>query len=93
MDIKIKTRASNMGWHFSVTVTDQKGESFYNVTMDKDFVTRIGSNFHPEKVVEKSFEFLLEREPKESILQEFDITVISHYYPNFISELGKKLVY
>ena len=61
--------------------------------MDKDFVTRIGASLDPEKVVEKSFEFLLEREPKENILQEFDITVISHYYPDFISEIEKKLVF
>lgn len=80
-----------MGWHFAVSVSDEKSESFYNVTMDKDFVTRIGSTFQPEKVIEKSFEFLLEKKAKEEILAEFDITVISHYYPEFISELEKKL--
>ena len=93
MDIKIKTHPSNMGWHFSVTVTDENSQGEYTVTMDKDFVTRIGASLEPEKVVEKSFEFLLEREPKENILQEFDITVISHYYPDFISELEKKLIF
>lgn len=82
-----------MGWHFTVTITDEKGESLHNVTMDKDFVTRIGADLLPEKVVEKSFEFLLEREPKEKILQEFDLTIISHYYPEFISEIEKKLVF
>lgn len=82
-----------MGWHFNVTLIDETGPSSHEVTMDKDFVTRIGAKFHPEKVVEKSFEFLLEKEPKDKILQEFDITVISHYYPEFISELEKRLSY
>lgn len=82
-----------MGWHFAVTVADEKGESIYNVTMDKDFVTRIGAELRPEKVVEKSFEFLLEKGPKEKILEDFDITIISHYYPEFISEIEKKLVF
>lgn len=82
-----------MGWHFSITITDEKGSGFYSVTMDKDFVTRIGASLQPEKIVEKSFEFLLEREPKENILAEFDITVISHYYPEFIPELEKKLIF
>lgn len=82
-----------MGWHFVVTLTDEKGESNYNVTMGKDFVVRIGADFLPEKVVEKSFEFLLEKESKEAILQEFDITIISHYYPEFVTELEKRLIY
>lgn len=82
-----------MGWHFSVTVDDGKGQTNHNVTMDKDFIMRIGADFDPEKVVKKSFEFLLEREPKEAILGEFDITTISHYYPEFIPELEKRLIY
>lgn len=93
MDIKVKTRVTNLGWHFDVTLDEPTGSSFYKVSMDKDFLTRIGADFHPEKVVEKSFEFLLEKEPKERILQEFDIVTISHYYPEFISELSKRLLY
>jgi hypothetical protein len=81
-----------MGWHFIVTLSDETGDANYSVTMDKDFVTRIGAEFKPEKVVEKSFEFLLERQSKEKILAEFDITIITHYYPEFIGELEKKLI-
>lgn len=92
-DIQITSRPSNMGWHFAVTVSDEKGQSKHNVSMAKDFLLRIGATHQPEKVVKKSFEFLLERESKEQILQEFDITAISHYYPEFISELEKKLIY
>lgn len=90
-EIKVKTRSSNMGWHFKVTVSDEKGPAFYDVTMDKDFVTRIGSNIDPEKIIKKTFEFLLEKEPKEKILTEFDVAVVSHYFPDYIPELEKKL--
>jgi len=31
----------------------------------------------------------LDREPKESILSRFDVTVISRYFPNFREELPK----
>ena len=93
MDVTIRQRPTNMGWHFLVTVSDKKGQSQHNVHVDKDFLLRIGQSSDPEKVVKRSFEFLLEREPRESILQEFDITTISHYYPEFITELEKKLVY
>ena len=36
---------------------------------------------NPEDLVRASFAFLLEREPSESILREFDLTVIGRYFP------------
>ena len=37
----------------------------------------------PTGLVRRSFEFLLEREPKESILRTFDLTVIGRYFPDW----------
>ncbi len=93
MDITIRQRPTNMGWNFLVTVADEKGQTEHSVHVDKDFVTRFGSSNDPTRVVRVSFEFLLEKGPKEAILDEFDITTISHYYPEFTAELGKRLVY
>ena len=45
----------------------------------------------PERVVEAAFRFLLDREPKESILGTFDVTVISRYFPEFEKELPRYL--
>ena len=38
-----------------------------------------------ETLLEKSFEFLLEREPNTSILSQFEIEVISKYFPDYES--------
>ena len=38
------------------------------------------------------FHFLLDREPKELILQRFDVTVISRYFPEFERELPHYLL-
>lgn len=38
-----------------------------------------------------SFEFLLAREPKESILGRFDVTVIDRYFPEFREEFARLL--
>ena len=43
--------------------------------------------FTPERVIEAAFEFLLDHEPKESILRGFDVTVISRYFPSFEEEI------
>jgi hypothetical protein len=45
----------------------------------------------PENFIKAAFRFLLDREPKESILRQFDITVISRYFPEFERELPRYL--
>jgi hypothetical protein len=47
-----------------------------------------GETASPERVVEAAFEFLLDREPKESILGSFDVNVISRYFPEFESDIA-----
>ncbi len=47
-----------------------------------------GSQVGPESCVQAAFEFLLEREPQESIMTGFDLTVISTYYPDFETEFS-----
>ena len=42
----------------------------------------------PEACVEAALRFLLDREPKESILPQFDIRVIQRYFPEFEREIG-----
>jgi hypothetical protein len=44
-----------------------------------------------ERCVEAAFRFLLDREPKESVLSRFDVTVISRYFPEFGRELPRYL--
>jgi hypothetical protein len=41
---------------------------------------------YPERCLEPAFQFLLDREPKESILRRFDIAAISRYFPEFERE-------
>lgn len=45
----------------------------------------------PEDCIRAAFAFLLDREPKESILSRFDVTVISRYFPEFDAEIGRYL--
>jgi len=45
----------------------------------------------PVRMVEISFEFLLEREPPSSILRTFDLDVIGRYFPEYPHELTRRL--
>jgi hypothetical protein len=44
-----------------------------------------------ERVVRESFRFLLEREPATSILRQFSLSDISRYFPDYPSELERRL--
>jgi len=90
--IHIQTRTENDGWVFEVDIRENGNQTTHIVTMSKEDYQRLTANTcSPEECVRKSFEFLLEREPKESILREFDITKIGYYFPEFESELAKRI--
>ena len=40
-----------------------------------------------EELIRRSFEFLLAREPKESILRQFDLFDINYYFPEYENEI------
>jgi hypothetical protein len=45
----------------------------------------------PERVLEESFRFLLEREPNTSILERFELPVIARYFPEYEREIRRRL--
>ena len=77
---------------FIVMVGDDEDQTRHRVTAHAEFADRLlapaGSR---EELVRLSFEFLLEREPKESILREFDISVIARYFPEYEVEIRDRL--
>ena len=77
---------------FRVRVIEAGSESTHQVTLSpKDKARLAGQVVEPEELIRKSFEFLLEHEPKESILSRFDLSVISRYFPEFEGEIRKRL--
>jgi hypothetical protein len=77
--------------HFQVRVSEGGTASTHQVTLDPNYRAKLaGEEVQPEELIRKSFEFLLEREPKESILTRFDLTVISRYLPEYEGEIKKR---
>ena len=88
----ISTASQGDGWAFHVSVSQGAGQTTHRVTMTRDVYERLtGAICAPEELVRASFEFLLEREPKESVLSEFDITVISRYFPSYEDEIVQRI--
>lgn len=77
---------------FVVTVIDGENQTTHRVTVPSEFADGlVGQGGSTGELVRLSFEFLLERESKESILREFDITVIARYFPEYEDELRERL--
>jgi len=77
---------------FEVIVSEGRGETRHHVTLARATCDRLSGGQHPpERCVEAAFRFLLDREPKESILGRFDVSVISTYFPEFERELPRYL--
>ncbi len=81
------------GWIAKVTVEEKKSSSNHTVELENSYYQMISSEgkYTPQQVIETSFEFLLAREPKESILSRFDLPIISRYFSSFERELPRML--
>ena len=77
---------------FRVTVSEGGGRTVHTVTVEPAYARRLtGGAVLPEELVRRSFEFLLEREPKESILGSFDLSVIDRYFPGYEGEIARRV--
>lgn len=69
---------------FDVEVREEAGETRHRVTLSQQDYRRLtGGRCTPQACVKAAFRFLLDREPKESILPRFDLMVIARYFPEF----------
>ena len=76
---------------FEVTVVAATTTT-HKVTLKPDYYEKLtGKRVTPEVLVQKSFEFLLDRESNTSILRSFDLPVIGRYFPEYERVIKKML--
>ena len=68
---------------YDVTVEEGPSSTHHEVTVWPSDVERYAPGADAEALVEASFAFLLEREPKEAILRRFELPVIERYFPDY----------
>ena len=77
---------------FRVRVIEGRNESADFVTLQQaDYDRLTGGKIEPCQLLKRSFEFLLAREPKQSILPRFDLPLIGRYFPEFERELKRRI--
>ncbi len=82
--IDVRCEPATAGWTCQVTVTEGSTSTHHEVAVvDADVASLAPGATSPDDLVRRSFEFLLLREPKESILRRFDLPVIGRYFPEY----------
>jgi len=90
--VKVSQTKMDDPYEFTVTVRERGSETHHRVTMTQATYERLtDAQVSLDSCIRAAFQFLLEREPKESILPTFDVTVISTYFPDFEGELMRYL--
>lgn len=76
---------------YRVRVRDDDGSTEHRVTATAEHLRTYAPGAKTESLIEESFRFLLEREPKESILGRFELPVIARYFPEYPEEIRRRL--
>ena len=74
---------SSGGSVYRVVIIQGKNTTTHDVTMTPEDVARYAPDARPQRLLEASFEFLLEREPASAILSRFALPVIERYFPEY----------
>jgi hypothetical protein len=83
VSIEVRCTQGADGYRCAVDVSDGTGSTHHLVCVSRKDFDRWGRGRSADELVEDSFGFLLERESKESILREFDLSVIKRYFPDY----------
>lgn len=78
------------GWTCSVEVGGPMTPTRHVVLVSAADLARLAPGAtDPEDLVRRSFVFLLAREPRESILDRFDLALIGRYFPEYEREIRR----
>jgi hypothetical protein len=77
---------------FGVEVEEGNEVTGHKVRLPRSFLDDLLlTGVDEEQIVRETFDFLLEREPANSILAEFSLDDVSRYFPDFPEELQRRL--
>ena len=87
-----ETNQKEEGWTFLVELGHGDNLVEYYVDVDRDYWTQLtGRRTEPTQLVEATFKFLLDKEPKEMIMKKFNISEVTQFFPRYEQEIKRIL--
>ncbi len=91
-NVRVECDELREGWSCRVTVGEGAASTEHEVSVSPAELERLAPGADdPHELVRESFAYLLEREPKESILRRFEISAIERYFPSYPDEISRRL--
>jgi hypothetical protein len=92
-DVNVACRLTPEGFACDVMVGTDPAATRHTVNVSQADLARLApGHYDPEALVSASFAYLLAREPRESILRDFQLPVIERYFPGYESEIRRQMV-
>ena len=87
----VSCEAQEGGWCCTVVLGDDPGATRHEVSVDRATLEDLAPAATPEVLVTESFKFLLEREPRGSIMREFELPIIGRFFADYPEEIRRRL--
>lgn len=78
-------------WRCTVEVGDDAAATEHVVEVDRATLDDLAPGATPEELVRESFAFLLEREPRESIMRSFELPMIGRFFADYPGEISRRM--
>jgi len=87
----VRCESREQGWRCDVTVGADEAATRHEVLVDRATLDDLAPGATPEALVGESFRFLLEREPRESILRSFELPIIGRYFGDYADDIRRRM--
>lgn len=87
----VRCEPQDGGWRCRVSVGTDAEATEHDVLVDRATLDDLAPGATPEALVSESFRFLLEREPRESILRSFELPIIGRYFADYPDEIRRRM--
>ena len=79
------------GWRCTVLVGDDPSATEHTVEVDRVTLDDLAPGATPEELVRESFVYLLEREPRESIMRAFELPIIARFFGDYPDQISRRM--
>jgi hypothetical protein len=84
-------KPTGTGWQCRVQIGADAGATRHEVSVAREDLLRLAPASTPEELVRQSFRFLLEREPRASIMRRFELPLIGRFFAEYEEEIRRRL--
>jgi hypothetical protein len=91
-EVSVLCRPTPEGFACEVVVGRDAAATRHSVTVRREDLANLApGQDDPDRLVRASFDYLLAREPRESILRSFDLSVIERYFPGYSATIRGRM--